>query len=151
MGTIESSLLSRRMFRNIPHLLQSCTLSQLETQDSCIAANQNTFWECTGANHNISPSSRAQPLTVTAQSHLQYQSSWWWTLTVVRLTLSCCSRRMPLVCVCSPWRCRQHTPPVTAENTAKEKRGRDQDNDSKEGRQRKYWDFFYNMRSMHME
>lgn len=36
------------MLGNIARLLQSCTLSQPETQDSCVAANQNTFWERTG-------------------------------------------------------------------------------------------------------
>lgn len=44
---------------------------------------------------------------------------------MVRLTPSCCSRRMPLVCVCvfSVKAQTTHTSPVRAESTAKEKRG----------------------------
>lgn len=70
---MKSPLLSRCMFCNIPHLLQSCTLSQLETQDSCIAANQNRFWESMGPIITFSLSSHAQP--VPAQAHPEYQSS----------------------------------------------------------------------------
>lgn len=72
---MKSLLLSRCMFCNIPHSLQSCTLFQLETQDSCIAANQNTFWEYMGPIITFSLSSHAQALTVPAQAHPEYQSS----------------------------------------------------------------------------
>lgn len=68
---MKSPLLSRFMFCNIPHLLQWCTLAQLKIQDSCFAANQNTFWECMGPIITFSLCSHAQP----AEAYPEYQSS----------------------------------------------------------------------------
>lgn len=62
----------------MPHLLQ--ILHSISTRDSCIAANQNTFWEWMGPIITFSLSSHAQLLTVPAQAHPQYQSS---TLTLL--------------------------------------------------------------------
>lgn len=58
-----------------PTYYKSGAESQLETQDFCIAANQNTFWEWMEPIITFSLSSHAQLLTVPAQAHPEHQSS----------------------------------------------------------------------------
>lgn len=101
-----------------------------ETWDSCIAANQNTFWEWMGPIITFSRSSHAQPLTVPAQAHPEYQSSskastLLATPDSVRLwrsELTEGGRHMssPHSCRSLGW-CRQRAPPLTAKNIPGEK------------------------------
>lgn len=102
-----------------PTYYKSCTPSQLETQDSCTAANQNTFWDWIGPIITFPLSSNVQLLTVLAKPHPDCQSSSK-TLTILAtpwlcqtLEISAHWRKTPRSCR-SLWWGRQHAPCLTA-------------------------------------
>lgn len=147
-----------------PTYYKSCTLSQLETRDSCIAANQNTFWELDGDNHNIfteqpcptgdSSSTGSSRVSITAQDIDTTCDPPPDSVRLGRSALTEGGRR-----VCSPyscrslWWCRQSAPPLTAK-AYQERRyqgiGTDTEHLWKEISDRKCI-MFYNIRAMHMK
>lgn len=103
-----------------PTYCQACTPSQLKTRDSCTKASQNTLWEWIGSIITLLLSSRAQLLTVPAQSRHEYQSP---SKTLIVLTAPCVGICASVliegehhVCSlhsCRPLQqCRQHAPNV---------------------------------------